>query len=63
MAILELKNITKAGGGRITRRGQTFDVVDPRVVSKEEAAPLVTGALRKVFPRLPFEQAVLLRRA
>ena len=58
-----LKNITKSGGGKLTRRGQTYDVVDPRVVSKEEAAPLVTGALRKVFPRLPFEQAVLLRRA
>lgn len=58
-----LKNITKAGGGKLTRRGQTYDVVDPRVVSKEEAAPLITGALRKVFPRLPFEQAVLLRRA
>ena len=43
-------------------RGQTYDVVDPRVVSKEEAAPLITGSLRKVFPRLPFEQAVLLRR-
>lgn len=57
-----LKNITKAGGGRLTRRGQTYDVVDPRVVSKEEAAPLITGSLRKVFPRLPFEQAVLLRR-
>ena len=58
-----LKNITKSGGGRLTRRGQTYDVVDPRVVSKEDAAPLITGSLRKVFPRLPFEQAVLLRRA
>ncbi len=42
--------------------GLSPDVVDPRVVSKEEAAPLITGSLRKVFPRLPFEQAVLLRR-
>ena len=48
-----LKNITKSGGGKLTRRGQTYDVVDPRVVSKEEAAPLVTGALRKI-PALAF---------
>lgn len=57
-----LKNITKSGGGKLTRRGRTYDVVDPRVVSKADAAPLITGSLRKVFPRLPFEQAVLLRR-
>jgi deazaflavin-dependent oxidoreductase (nitroreductase family) len=57
-----LKNITKAGGGRITRRGHTFEVVDPQVVSKADAAPHITGRLRKAFPRLPFEQAVLLRR-
>jgi deazaflavin-dependent oxidoreductase (nitroreductase family) len=58
-----LKNITAAGGGRITRRGQTFQVGAPRLVSKAEAAPHITGPLRKVFPRLPFDEAVLLPRA
>jgi deazaflavin-dependent oxidoreductase (nitroreductase family) len=58
-----LKNVTAAGGGRIQRYGKTFDVSDPRVVSKAEAAPSVTGLWRHIFGRLPFEQAVLLRRA
>jgi hypothetical protein len=53
-----LKNITAAGGGRIQRYGKTFDVSDPRVVSK--AAPSVTGLWRPIFGRLPFEQAALL---
>jgi deazaflavin-dependent oxidoreductase (nitroreductase family) len=58
-----LKNITAAGGGRIQRYGRTIDLVDPRVVPKAEAAPSVTGLWRPIFGRLPFEQAVLLRRA
>lgn len=59
-----LKNITAANGGRMTRRGRTFAVTDPRVVSKAEAAEHVTGFAAKVFPRLPFDNgAVLLRRA
>ncbi|CAJ1585581.1 nitroreductase family deazaflavin-dependent oxidoreductase [[Mycobacterium] wendilense] len=57
-----LKNITAAGGGQLTRRGRTFSVVDPRVVSKAEAAPLIKGRGKNLFPRLPFENAVLLRR-
>jgi deazaflavin-dependent oxidoreductase (nitroreductase family) len=55
-----LKNLTSAGGGRIRRSGKTFDVADPRVVSKAEAAAHVSGAARRIFARLPFEQAVLL---
>jgi deazaflavin-dependent oxidoreductase (nitroreductase family) len=58
-----LKNITAAGGGRITRQGQTFDVGSPQVVGKAEAAAHITGPLRKVFPHLPFDEAVLLPRA
>lgn len=57
-----LKNITAAGGGRIRRRGHSFDVRDPRVVTKEQAARYVTGTGRMVFGRLPFEKAVLLAR-
>jgi deazaflavin-dependent oxidoreductase (nitroreductase family) len=55
-----LKNITAAGGGRTQRYGKTIDVSDPRVVSKAEAAPSVTGLWRPIVGRLPFEQAVLL---
>ncbi|BBY98756.1 nitroreductase family deazaflavin-dependent oxidoreductase [Mycolicibacterium fallax] len=58
-----LKNLVADGGALMTRHGKTFRVVDPRVVDKAAAAPHVTGAARVVFPRLPFEQAVLLRRA
>lgn len=57
-----LKNITAAGGAEMRRRGKTIRLTDPQVVSKAEAAPHVTGLMRSVFPRLPFEQAVLLRR-
>jgi deazaflavin-dependent oxidoreductase (nitroreductase family) len=58
-----LKNITAAGGGRMRRYGRTIELVDPRVMPKAEAAPSVTGLWRPIFERLPFEQAVLLRRA
>lgn len=57
-----LKNIKAAGGGRLRRHGKTVGVTDPRVVSKAEAAPLVRSA-RRVFARLPFEEAVLLTKA
>ena len=57
-----LKNLTAAGGGRLEHRGKTVAVTDPRVVTKAEAAALVTGPGRLLFPRLPFEQAVLLKR-
>jgi deazaflavin-dependent oxidoreductase (nitroreductase family) len=57
-----LKNVTAAGGGRIKRYGKTFGVTDPRVVSKAEAAQSVTGLWQPIFGRLPFDQAVLLRR-
>lgn len=58
-----LKNITASGGGSIRRYGRTFQVSDPRVMPKAEAAPEVTGLMKAVFARLPFEQAVLLRRS
>ncbi|MET0700919.1 MAG: nitroreductase family deazaflavin-dependent oxidoreductase [Mycobacterium sp.] len=58
-----LKNLTAAGGGRLKRYGKTFALTDPRVMTKAEAAPHVTGWWQPVFARLPFEQAVLLTRA
>lgn len=57
-----LKNITAAGGATMRRYGKSFDVADPRVVPKAEAAPAVTGWMRPLFAVLPFEQAVLLDR-
>jgi deazaflavin-dependent oxidoreductase (nitroreductase family) len=58
-----LKNITAAGGGRIKRYGKTFNVHDPRVMPKAEAASAVKGWMRPLFGMLPVEQAVLLTRA
>lgn len=57
-----LKNITAADSARLKRYGSTFTVTDPRVVPKAEAARHVTGLGRYVFGRLPFDDAVLLRR-
>jgi deazaflavin-dependent oxidoreductase (nitroreductase family) len=58
-----LKNLTAAGKGRMRRHGKTFTVTDPRVMTKEEAAPSVKGLWRPIFSMLPFEKALLLRRA
>ena len=58
-----LKNVVAAGGGRMRRYGKTLELTDPRVMPKAEAAPAVKGLWRPIFARLPFEQAVLLRRA
>lgn len=57
-----LKNVTAAGGGRMKRYGRTFGLSDPQVLPKAEAAPAVTGLWGPIFARLPFEQAVLLKR-
>jgi deazaflavin-dependent oxidoreductase (nitroreductase family) len=57
-----LKNITAAGRARMKRMGRTIELTDPRVVPKAEAATHVTGFWRAVFPRLPFDSAVLLTR-
>ncbi|WP_204806172.1 nitroreductase family deazaflavin-dependent oxidoreductase [Mycobacterium riyadhense] len=54
-----LKNLTAAGGGQMRRRGKTIGITDPHVVSKAEAAAQVTPGWRRIFARLPFEQAVL----
>lgn len=58
-----LKNITAAGGATIKRGGRSADYADPVVVTKAVAAEKVTGPVRFLFARLPFEQAVLLTRA
>jgi len=58
-----LKNVTAAGRAQMRRGGRTIEVTEPRVVTKGEAAARVTGFWRVIFPRLPFESAVLLTRA
>lgn len=58
-----LKNIVSAGGGQMRRYGKTLALTDPRVMPKAEAAPLVTGVWRPLFLVLPFEQAVVFKRA
>jgi deazaflavin-dependent oxidoreductase (nitroreductase family) len=57
-----LKNITAAGGGRMTRYGKTFELRDPQMMPKAQAATSVNGLWQPIFARLPFEQAVLLTR-
>ena len=57
-----VKNVTAAGKGRMRRYGNTFTVTDPRLMTKEEAAPSVKGLWRPIFSMLPFEKALLLRR-
>lgn len=52
-----LKNLQAAGGGRVMRGGRTRAVTNPRVMTRDDAAPLVRG---RAFARLPFDQAVLL---
>lgn len=57
-----LKNLNAAGGGRMRRSGKTFGVTQPRKLPKTEAAPHVTRRWRRIFLRLPFDDAVLLTR-
>ena len=58
-----LKNIDTAGQARLQRYGKTFEVTNPRTMTKADAAPSVTGVWRPIFARLPFDDAVLLTRA
>jgi deazaflavin-dependent oxidoreductase (nitroreductase family) len=58
-----LKNIMATDGCRMKRYGKTFQLRDPRVMPKTQAAPAVRGWMRPMFGLLPFEQAVLLKRA
>ena len=58
-----LKNITAAGRAHIKSHGKTSEFVDPQVVPRADAAPSVKGLWRPIVARLPFEQAVVLKRA
>src|ERR1700722_18611684 len=54
-----LKNLKAADGGHMRRHGKTFGITNPQVVTRDEAAEHVGSGTRRVFARLPFEQAVL----
>ncbi|BBX40275.1 hypothetical protein MSIM_17260 [Mycobacterium simiae] len=54
-----LKNLKAAGGGQMRRHGKTFGISAPQIVSRDEAAAQVSNGVRRVFARLPFEQAAL----
>jgi deazaflavin-dependent oxidoreductase (nitroreductase family) len=56
-----LKNLNAAGGGRMQRYGKTFDVTEPRMVSKADGAPLVQGRWRPMYSRAPFAETLLLK--
>jgi deazaflavin-dependent oxidoreductase (nitroreductase family) len=56
-----LKNVRAAGTAGLLHRGRRSTVGDARVMTKQAAAPCVTGLGRFVFPVLPFDEAVLLR--
>ncbi len=58
-----LKNIAATGGGHMKRHGKTIELVDPEVVPKAQAAQSVKGLWRPIVARLPFESAVVLKRA
>lgn len=55
-----LKNLNAAGGGRLLRHGRSHTVGNPQVMTRDEAAAHITGPARRVFPKLPFETALLL---
>ncbi|WP_123028914.1 nitroreductase family deazaflavin-dependent oxidoreductase [Mycolicibacterium stellerae] len=57
-----LKNVTAAGNAELRHKGKTIRLTEPRVMPKAEAAAHVTGFWRVIFPRLPFDSAVLLTR-
>ena len=45
------------------RYGKTFELTEPHVMPKADAAPSVKGRWQPIFASLPFELAVLLKRA
>lgn len=57
-----VKNVLAADQVQMRRHGKTLTLTDPQVLGRDEAAQSVVGPAHRMFARLPFEQAVLLRR-
>jgi len=53
-----VKNVLAEGAATVHKHGKTVQVVDPRIVSKAEAAPLVTSA-RILYRVHPYDEAAL----
>jgi deazaflavin-dependent oxidoreductase (nitroreductase family) len=58
-----VRNLVAAGGGRVTCSGETFAVVDPRIVPTRQAATQLSTPWRQVIGRMRTPSALLLRRA
>ena len=57
---MQFPQLYAAGDGRIQRYGKTFDVIEPRVVSKAEATPPVLRRWRPIYNRALFAGRLLL---
>ena len=57
-----LKNVLAAGRATIETRGETWEVVDPEVVDRETARPLLAGRVRVLFALAGIERYLKLKR-
>ena len=55
-----LKNVLAGGPTVLRKRGRTVALVNPRVVSKAEAAALVIPRPRLLYRAFPYNEAALL---
>jgi deazaflavin-dependent oxidoreductase (nitroreductase family) len=58
-----LRNVLAAGRATIETRGETWEVVEPEVVSREVAQPLLPWYVRLMFGLAGFERYLMVRRA
>ena len=54
-----LKNVVAGGPVVLHKRGEAIALANPRIVSKSEAAPLVTPAPRLFYRLFPYNEAAL----
>jgi deazaflavin-dependent oxidoreductase (nitroreductase family) len=58
-----VRNLLAAARGRVTMSGETFAVVDPRIVPTKDAAALLDSPWRQMIGLMRTPTALLLRRA
>lgn len=56
-----LKNIQQSGSAAVTVHGETFDVVEPRVIDAAAAQPLLTARHCRAFQRFGISEFVTMR--
>jgi len=54
-----LKNVLAGGPTVLHKRGKAIALANPQIVSKAEAAPLVTPAPRLLYRLFPYNEAAL----